>query len=151
MFRFDRDSLRVRSPHAFAEQREIRFQEADPAGIIFYSRLFDLCHDTWAKWLELTGCSLQQALADKTFLFPIRHAEADYFKPLRFGDRVEVALSLAHLEESEVTLGFRIAREHAGEVCAVAQSVHVCLAAASFTRRPLPEPIRAALSRMRPA
>src|SRR5438105_9843348 len=103
MFRFNRDAFKQRPAHAFAETRQIRFQDVDAAGIIFYSRLFELCHDLWARFLAASGCPLPQLLADRSLVLPIRHAEADYFRPLRFGDDIEVALIATHLEESEVT------------------------------------------------
>jgi acyl-CoA thioesterase FadM len=90
------------------------------------------------------GARLDHVLRTRRFLAPIRHAEADYFSPLRFADRVEVALVRAHLEPTEVTLGFRIARED--DVCAVAQSVHTFLDSETHQRMPIPDSLRSAWS-----
>jgi YbgC/YbaW family acyl-CoA thioester hydrolase len=145
MYRFERDTLRGRPPSAFAQERQIRFQDVDAAGIIFYPRLLEYCHDLLVDFFALNGAPLPEVLRDPTWISPIRHAEVDYFKPLRFGDPVEVALVSAHLSPSEVTLGFRVARRGgAEEVCAVAQSVHTFVEPRTFKRVPLPEPLRAA-------
>lgn len=146
MFRFERDTLRTRPTTAYAEDRLIRFQDVDAAGIIFYPRLFEYCHDLLVRFFAENGAPLPEVLREKNWISPIRHAEVDYFKPLRFGDPVEVALVSAHLLTSEVTLGFRVARQGgSGEVCAVAQSVHTFVDPQTFTRVSLPESLRAAL------
>jgi YbgC/YbaW family acyl-CoA thioester hydrolase len=148
MHRFERDTLRRRPESAFGEQRQIRFQDVDAAGIIFYARALDYCHDTLMSFFAAAGAPLHEELRAPTWLAPIRHAEADYFKPLRFGDPVEVAIVASKLEESEVALGFRIARTDTGEVCVVTQSVHTFVAAKTFQRTPIPEPLRSAFARL---
>lgn len=144
MFRFERDQLRSRPEHSFVEIRDVRFQDVDAAGIIFYPRLLEYCHDLLVKFWAVSGEPLQVLLKARPprFLSPIRHAEVDYFRPLRFGDEIELALAHAHCESTEVTLGFRIAR--GDEVCAVAQSVHTFVDATSFQRIEIPEPMRSA-------
>lgn len=148
MHRFERDTLRRRPESAFAEERAIRFQDVDAAGIIFYPRLFEYCHDLLVAFFAHAGAPLHENLRAPTWLAPIRHAEADYFKPLRFGDRVEVAIVAAVLTDSEVSLGFRIARAGRDEVCAVAQSVHTFVDPGTFQRRPVPEPLSSAFLRI---
>jgi len=148
MHRFERDTLRRRPDSAFAGERAIRFQDVDAAGIIFYPRLLEYCHDTLVDFYAAAGAPLHENLRAPTWLAPIRHAEADYFKPLRFGDRIEVAIVAAVLADSEVALGFRIARSEGGEVCAVVQSVHTFVEPRTFQRCPVPEPLRAAFLRI---
>jgi acyl-CoA thioesterase FadM len=102
----------------------------------------------YVEALEELGQPLHLSLQGP-WLAPIRHAEADYLKPLRFGDRVQVALVLAHLgpaaPPTEVTLGFRIATIPEGEPAVVAQSVHTFVTRERFERTPVPEAIVKAL------
>jgi YbgC/YbaW family acyl-CoA thioester hydrolase len=148
MYRFERDTLRQRPEFAFAEQRQIRFQDVDAAGIIFYARVLDYCHDVLVSFIAAAGTPLHEHLRKPSWLAPIRHAEADYFKPMRFGDAIEVSLVAAKLEESEVVLGFRMARTDSQEVCVVAQSVHAFVDPKSFQRVPVPEPLKSAFARL---
>jgi acyl-CoA thioesterase FadM len=55
------------------------------------------------------------------------------------------------LIETEVTLGYRIARTNGGEVCAVGQVVHTFVDRARFARVPIPEPVRRALEHLESA
>jgi 1,4-dihydroxy-2-naphthoyl-CoA hydrolase len=148
MHRFDREELKLSRPHAFADHRAIRFQDADAAGIIFYPRVLEMFHDVYVAFLAFAGAPLPEVLRTGTWIAPVRHAEADYFKPLRFGDLVTVEICRAHLSESEAALGYRIARSDRDEVCVVGQVVHTFVDRASFKRMPIPEPIRRALEHL---
>ena len=102
-------------------------------------------HDAYAAFLAFAGCPLAEVLRSGTWLAPVRHAEADYFKPLRFGDSVNVEICRAHQAETEATLGYRVARSESGEVCVVGQVVHTFVERATFKRTALPDAIRRAL------
>jgi YbgC/YbaW family acyl-CoA thioester hydrolase len=148
MHRFDRDELKLSRPQAFVDQRAIRFQDIDAAGIIFYPRVLEMFHDTYAAFLAFAGAPLPEVLRSGSWLAPVRHAEADYFKPLRFGDPVTVEICRAHLAETEAVLGYRIARQDSGEVCVVGQVVHTFVERASFKRTPIPQGVRRALEQI---
>jgi 1,4-dihydroxy-2-naphthoyl-CoA hydrolase len=151
MHRFERDDLKLSRPRAFVESRAIRFQDIDAAGIIFYPCVLEMFHDAYGSFLAFAGCPLAEVLQSGTWLAPVRHAEADYFKPLRFGDVVAVEICRAHVSESEATLGYRIARAPGGEVCAVGQVVHTFVDRATFKRTPIPDPVRRALEHIESA
>lgn len=103
-------------------------------------------HDAYAGFLAFAGAPLREVMQSDSWLAPVRHAEADYFKPLRFGDEVRVEICRACVAETEATLGYRIARTD--EVCVVGQVVHTFVERATFKRTPMPEPVRRALLRI---
>lgn len=149
MFRFDRERLKQAPSGAFKLDVPIRFQDVDAAGIIFYPRAIELCHDAYVAFMELAGLPLHEVIRGP-WLAPVRHAEADYLRPLRFGDRVEIALVAAHLETmpnpTEVTLGFRMARVADGEVAILVQSIHTFVERKTFQRTAVPDELRKALA-----
>lgn len=148
MFRFERDLLKNSETSLFACERSIRFQDVDAAGIIFYPRALELCHDAYVEFLAAVGLPLHESLRGAV-IAPIRHAEADYLKPLRFGDHVEVAITAYHLgpaePPSEVTFGFRVVRLPSREPAIVAQSVHTFVNRERFERTSVPAELVAAL------
>jgi YbgC/YbaW family acyl-CoA thioester hydrolase len=145
MYRFDKQELISLARPGFARTRTVRFQEVDAAGIIFYPVVLEYCHDVYVELLDKHGTPLAKALEQREWAAPIRHAEADYFVPLRFGDVIEVSLALAHVEPTEVTLGFRVVLSATGTVTAVAQTVHTFVALPGFKRCEIPEAVRTAL------
>jgi YbgC/YbaW family acyl-CoA thioester hydrolase len=142
--------LASRPPHAFVEQRPVRFQDVDAAGIIFYPRVLEYFHDLYVAFLAQAGSPLPQILREKPWISPVRHAEADYLKPLRFGDTVSVALVAAHVEPSEVTLGYRLACSDTDELTGLGQVVHTFLDPATFKRIAIPDTLQAAYRALGP-
>ncbi len=138
MHRYDKQALISVARPGFSRTRSVRFQDVDAAGIIFYSRLFELCHDVYVEFLAEHGHPLHQVIERAAWAAPIRHAEADYLKPMRFGDSLEVALTLAHLEPTEVSLGYRVSVRDRTEVAAVVQTVHTFVSLPEFRRCSVP-------------
>ena len=144
MHRFDREELKRSTAHAFIDRRAIRFQDIDAAGIIFYPRVLEMFHDAYGAFLAFAGCPLAAVVKAGAWIAPVRHAEADYFRPLRFGDEVDVEICRAHVTETEATLGYRVVRA-GGEVCVVGQVVHTFVECATFTRTRMPDAVSRAL------
>ncbi|MEO5368077.1 MAG: acyl-CoA thioesterase [Magnetococcus sp. WYHC-3] len=77
----------------------IAFHQADPAGVLFFARLFDLAHDAYEAWMRQWGhpLNLERPL-------PLVHAEADYLRPMRFGDRLRLQLTVVEVGRSRFVL-----------------------------------------------
>jgi 1,4-dihydroxy-2-naphthoyl-CoA hydrolase len=142
---FAKEELRA-SRGGYAVARAVRFQDVDAAGIVFFARLFEYFHDTLVAWMDGAGMRLHDALKTGAWGAPLRHAEADFLRPLRFGDEIEVVVAAARLTGSELWAGFRIDR--ADEVCAVGTLVHVFLDMATFQRIPPPPEMTAAIAKL---
>jgi 1,4-dihydroxy-2-naphthoyl-CoA hydrolase len=142
LHRFERERLLAASPRAFVRERVVRFQDVDAAGIIFFARAFEYFHDAYVEFLDANGAALPAALRERSWAAPLRHAEADYLRPLRFGDQIAVALVAAHVEPTEVTIGYRVARAGSDEVAVVGQCVHTFIDPERFARRPMPDELR---------
>src|SRR5687768_8640349 len=91
MFLFERDVLK-QAARAFKVEREVRFQDVDAAGVIFYPRLLEYFNDAYLALLSSIGQPLHASLGKASWISPVRHAEADFLRPLRFGDAIDVAL-----------------------------------------------------------
>ncbi|HEX9619081.1 MAG TPA: thioesterase family protein [Polyangiaceae bacterium] len=146
MHRFSRQELDFRGNAAFGSTRSVRFQDVDAAGIVFYPRVLEYFHDAYVEFLARHGEPLPVVLAERRWAAPLRHAEADYFRPLRFGDSIEVALVRAHVEPTQITVGYRVENLGTKEVAAVGQTVHSFVILPSFERCPVPRALADALS-----
>ncbi len=122
---------------AFDFDAKVRFQDVDAAGIVYYPRIQSYFHDAYVAFLEHHGIDLAKTLSRGDWAAPIKHAEADFLSPLRFGDRFTTQVVGAKVEGSQVSVGFRI---KVGErLCAVGASVHVFVDLERFSRIELPE------------
>jgi len=143
---FRHEELRELTPGAFLHRLGVRFQDIDGAGIVFYTRVLEYFHDAWAAFLAASGEPLPRAIAEKRWGAPLRHAEADFLRPLRFGDELEVALVRADVRPTELTVGYRLCIVGQEKPAAVGQTVHAFVDPVSFTRREVPEKLRAAFT-----
>ena len=115
----------------------------DAAGIVFYARVFDFFHDAYVGFLRDRGAPLERALRDGDWVAPLRHAEAEYLRPLRFGDALDVEVRLLRVAETEYEVGYRIRLR--GETACLGRTVHVSVDPESFRRAALPPVLRRAL------
>lgn len=148
---FTREALLAAPGPGFLHRAAVRFQDVDAAGIIFFSRVLEHCHDGYLAFLAAHGCALPQVIKDGAWIAPLAHAEADYLRPLRFGDPLTVALVAARLGEGRVSLGYRVHGAggdpgELGAVAALAQTVHVFIDPATGRRAPIPAPLAAAFA-----
>lgn len=141
MHHFDKHALSGAETSLFTHAARARFQDIDAAGIVFYARILVWCHDAWFAFLEDRGVDVPGLMRSAPAISPMAHAEADYFRPLRFGDRVDVDLVAAHVDGAEIALGYRLRR--GDEVVAVAQQAHLFVDRRRFTRVDVPGEMRA--------
>jgi len=147
--RFEKKSLILASEVATRTEVVVRFQDVDAAGIVFFARIFDYVHVAYEEFLSAVGHPLPKVLAERAWAAPLRHAEADYLEPCRFGDRLTVELVAAVVEESEISLGWRLSGPGAADrPKAVAQTVHTFVALPAFSRCPVPAEIAEKLAQL---
>lgn len=72
-----------------------------------------------------------------------------YFSPIAYPESVEIGLRVDHLGNSSVRYGLGVFRTGEDTPCAEGDFVHVFVDRATNSARPVPEPIRAALQKIR--
>jgi YbgC/YbaW family acyl-CoA thioester hydrolase len=131
-------------PGRFVHPVQPTFYQADPAGVLFYGRIFELFHQAYAALVVRAGVPYQRHFGIGEYATPIVHAEADYRRPIRPGETLEVRLTVERLGESSITLAFEIV-DAGGDIRATGREVHVTVDAHTFGTRPMPAELRAAL------
>jgi 1,4-dihydroxy-2-naphthoyl-CoA hydrolase len=135
---FTEEELKSNDPPRFTETRRVRFQDVDAAGIIFYPRVLEYFSDAYMSWLQEAGIDIPRTLELGEIGFPLVRAEAEYLRPLRFGDVIAVELAAAKVGETSFTIGYRI-RTGTGRLASIGQTAHVCIDRATFRACPIPE------------
>jgi 1,4-dihydroxy-2-naphthoyl-CoA hydrolase len=127
----------------------VRFHEIDRAGIVYFARIFEYCHVVYEELLaEAAGCDLETLFRTKDWGLPLVHAEADYARPLRLGDRVRVRATIARQGERSLTFEYELTCATSGEPRAKAKLVHACASLPTFAGRALPPDLLDGLRRM---
>ncbi|MCO5168654.1 MAG: acyl-CoA thioesterase [Planctomycetes bacterium] len=112
---------------AFERTLLVHFHEIDRAGIVYFARIFEYCHRVYEELLAEVVGPLEAFFQQKDWGLPLVHAEADYARPLRLGDRVRVRLVVERLGERSVTFGYTLTCAATGEPRATARLVHACV------------------------
>lgn len=120
----------------FAVKKRIDFYDCDPAGILFFGRIFNLAHHAYELFLEENSGG-KNYFADKNILLPITHTEADYKSPIKAGEVVTIELSVSILKSSSFELSYKITNN--GTLCAEVKTVHVCINKSDWKKCELPE------------
>jgi len=117
----------------FVHQVTARFFQVDRAGILFFGRVFEFCHEAFEEVLALVaGGKMSRMFEELDFGLPLVHAEADFKRPIRMGDVISVELVVHELREHAIVFGYTL-RGADGEVRATAQLVHAFIELSSFS------------------
>lgn len=133
------------SSQTYTKKTSIPFQDVDAAGVVFFAHLFRYAHETYERFMDTVGHPLYQYIEQGDLILPLKHAEADYEHPLRYGDELEIILVVKNLGDSSFTLSYTCMNGK-GERCAVVETVHVAVNFEKNKSVLIPEDLRKALS-----
>ena len=78
---------------------------------------------------------------------PTVHLEADWSRPLRYGDSIEIDVSVLKIGETSITFGYRVFKQGAAEPWTVGHIVAVCIDMDTFKERDIPDWLRKRLKK----
>jgi acyl-CoA thioesterase FadM len=84
----------------FQSRIQIKFHEADPAGIMYFANIFSLAHDTFELFIQKAGYTWAEWFKQTEYIIPIRHAECDYLRPFKAGDVYDVQAMVSEFSTS---------------------------------------------------
>lgn len=145
---FSKDELLSASTFYYSKLWKVRLQDVDAAGIVFFARIFEACHDVYIDFLQAQGSWFSENLRSLKIFSPMIHAEADFLKPLRFLDEVEVRIVKIHVTDRKYMFGYRLVKKENQEVIAIAQTFHVFVDPTRFERIPMPMEAREQLEKI---
>jgi 4-hydroxybenzoyl-CoA thioesterase/acyl-CoA thioester hydrolase len=93
----------------FTTRRRVEFRDTDAAGIVHFSAFFLWMESAEHELLRTVGIPVVEANAGGPGVdasWPRVSAGCDYVNAVRFGDEVDVAVSVEKLGTSSVTYGF---------------------------------------------
>ncbi len=122
---------RILLPHTFA------------AGILFYSRMFELAFAAFSAFLDHIGIGVHYIIHESPFLVPFVHADVDFLQPLRLGDEAIFELQVERLGTTSFTMNYTVTS--GGRPAARLRTVHVTVAKSDGRPMPLPEALRRGL------
>jgi 4-hydroxybenzoyl-CoA thioesterase len=133
----------------FVFRRPVRFAEVDAAGLVFFPRYHEYCHDALEAFFgELPG-GYAALFRQRDLGGPTVHLETDFRSPLRFGDVARFDITIERVGRTSLTFHHAIHRESDGIVAATVRQVVVMTQISTLTPIPVPDDIRALLEKYR--
>ena len=117
--------------------------DTDAAGVVYFAKGLEICHQAYEESLAAAGISLKQMLLEKTLALPIVRAEIDFMRPLFCGDELQVNLTASLISSNEFAIAYHIYYiNNLDRALVKAQTKHVCIDPQIKTRTDLPLVIR---------
>lgn len=129
----------------FETKIKIHFDEADPAGIAFSGGIFTKMHRCYEEFIVALDQDPKQFFLNPSEIYPIRHMEAEYLRPLLPLNEYGVRMTVIKISDSSFQLEFRVANN--GNDHCVVRSTHVCVDKSSMKKASLPSQLKESLQK----
>jgi acyl-CoA thioesterase FadM len=117
---------------AFHHRFTARFHQVDSAGVVFFGRFFEIAHDAFEAFLD-EAFGADSPMDGGGWAMPLVHAEADFRRPVRRGDRLLVETRVLRASTRSVTFAHRIrGADDPADERAVVQLKHAFVALPAF-------------------
>ncbi len=120
----------------FTYKRKINFHDCDVAGILFFARIYELCHSAYEEMISTFDLD-EDFWNNNDYIMPIIRSEASYHRPLKYGQTVTVEIKVEQLKSSSFELNYECKNEK-GEITDKVRTVHVCVSKKDWKKRTLP-------------
>jgi 4-hydroxybenzoyl-CoA thioesterase len=131
----------------FRRERQIRFSDCDPAGIVFYPQYFVMLNGLVEDWVDdALGIGYRHLVIERRVGMPTVRLEADFRAVSHMGDRVVLALAVERLGGRSITLKLRCLGAE-GDTRMELRQVIVTTSLATHRAIDIPPDLRAAIAR----
>jgi 4-hydroxybenzoyl-CoA thioesterase len=98
---------------AFVDEQRVRFEECDPAGIVFFARWFEMMNRAVEDWFTgALGLDYNALIRDGRIGLGYAHSSCDFLRPGLMGDRLRFTVLVERLGRGSITL---LLHGHRGE------------------------------------
>ncbi len=123
--------------------KRINFYDCDPAGILFFGRIFELCHSAYEDLIRSFNLKTNYWNNDE-YVVPIIHSEGEYLMPLKPGDEVTIEISVSRLRDSSFELSYDCINGK-GEITNQVKTVHIFVDKKKWKKTPIIDEVRSGL------
>lgn len=130
--------------------RRMLINDIDAAGIAYTGRLVTIALEALETGLAEAGMDFAAMLREKRFGVPLVHVEADFKRPFRHGERVDIDLWCTEIGAHSYTCRVDLLPAGGTLVAASLRFTAAVIEMATFTSVPVPDHFRIALERLAP-
>lgn len=129
----------------FTKKIQIKFREADPAGILFFGNILSLAHDTFEEFIQNAGFTWNEWFKTDEFIVPIRQTEAQFLSPFMPGQFYQIEVFVEKIGDSSLKMKYTFLQDY--KVHAEVSMVHTFLNFQTKSKIRVPEKVRVKLEK----
>jgi 1,4-dihydroxy-2-naphthoyl-CoA hydrolase len=127
---------------AFIYSRTVYLGDTDAAGVVYFARAMEICHEAYEESLRVMGISLYQLLSETAIAIPIVHTSINFFNPIFAGDKLVIYQVANLLKDSEFSTAYEIVAPNSPDKALVTATIrHVSIDVKTRERVHLPEQV----------
>ncbi|WP_137287681.1 acyl-CoA thioesterase [Halorussus salinisoli] len=107
-------------------EMRVRFEEADPQGVVFFGNYFTYQDETLYEYLREIGYP-NERLQSEGWDVHVVHAEMDFKGSARFEDTISNSLTVTEIGESSITVEYSVRSSESGDLLASGEVVYVAV------------------------
>lgn len=130
---------------------KVRFGDIDHAGIAYYPNLYHYFHVAFEEFFEqFIGTPYPVVLDQERVGFPTVKVETEFIQPIRYGDTLQITITIPRLGRSSAEIRFEAARRGDDRPCIVSRQTVVAVDMDRFRPIPIPQRYRELFERCAP-
>ena len=132
----------------FRSNLKIRFGDIDRAGIVYYPRFMHYFHVAKEEFfISELNIQYHEFIEKHRIGLPTVHLETDFSKPFRYGDDIEVEVTVQNFGKSSISFGYRVFRKGGTRPHIIGHNVTVCINMDTFKKIEIPDWLRQRLEK----
>lgn len=121
----------------------VYYEDTDCGGVVYHANYLKFMERARTEFLRQRGFEQDELIRTEGVVFAVHAINLDYHRPARFNDLLRVSAHICDAGRSSVTFEQKIHRDDSEpELLCSGRIRIVCLDAAAFKPRPLPESMR---------
>ncbi|MSP60701.1 MAG: acyl-CoA thioesterase [Myxococcales bacterium] len=132
---------------AYRTRCEVRFGDVDHAGIVFYPQFFIYFHEAFEQFFNDAGFAYHLLIGERNVGFPTVHIETDYKQTLRYGDSLDIEVSVSKIGHRSATFHYAGFRHRDGVHACTARITCACVDMRTMKSIPIPDDLRTLFER----
>ena len=135
-------------PRPFSTRIQVRFGDADPAGLVYYPVILHYLHVAMEEFFAARcGITYARLMQDERIGFPTVNVQAEFFVPLVYGDEALIELFISRVGRSSAIFEYTVRRASDGTLCARSTQVQVAMNLDTRRAVQIPDQYRDAFAR----
>ncbi|VAX28808.1 hypothetical protein MNBD_IGNAVI01-2934 [hydrothermal vent metagenome] len=123
----------------FQTKRTIEFSMCDTAGILFFSRVFELFHSAYEEFIQSGDLEIDYFKFEK-YAVPVLKIEADFKAPIKLHETLNIVIKVTQIKNSTFELTTNLIDENE-TIRATVKSVHIFVHIHDFSKANIPNDI----------